>query len=88
MFQRKTDDIFKDLRNVLGIEDDILVVGYDCDGKDHDDTLQNYYKHADRVKLKLNKDKCHFRCTSVPFFSEAISRHGINPDQCKFKALT
>ena len=40
MFQRKRDEIFKDLPNVFGIAGDILVVGYDVDGKDHDDTLQ------------------------------------------------
>ena len=28
---------FKDLPNVIGIKDYILVVGYDADGKDHDD---------------------------------------------------
>ena len=39
MFQWKIDEIFKDLPNVFGIADDILVVGYDSDGKDHDDTL-------------------------------------------------
>ena len=39
MFQRKVDKIFKNLSNVFGIADDILVIGYDIDGKDHDDTL-------------------------------------------------
>ena len=39
MFQRKIDEIFKDLPNVFGIADDILVVGYDVDGKDHVNTL-------------------------------------------------
>ena len=40
MLQRKIYEIFKDLPNVFGIADDILVVGYDIGGKDHDDTLQ------------------------------------------------
>ena len=40
MFQHKIDEIFKDLPNVFGITDDILVVGYDGDGKDHDKTLR------------------------------------------------
>ena len=40
MFQRKIDEILKNLQNVFGFADDILVVGYDIDGKDHDDTLQ------------------------------------------------
>ena len=35
MFQLKIDEIFKDLLNVFGIADDILVIGYDSDGKDH-----------------------------------------------------
>ena len=34
MFQREVDSIFKDLPDVFGIPDDILVVGYDKDGKD------------------------------------------------------
>ena len=35
----KIDKTFKDLPNVFGIVDDILVIGYESDGKDHDDTL-------------------------------------------------
>ena len=46
MFQRKIEEIFKELPNVFGIADDILVVGYDRNGKDHDDTLQRC-KYAD-----------------------------------------
>ena len=33
MFQRKVDEIFKDLPNVFGIANSIFVVGYDTDGK-------------------------------------------------------
>ena len=40
-----------------------------------------------KENLKLNKDKCHFRCTSVPFFGENISRQGMIPDLRKLKAL-
>ena len=40
MSQRKVDKIFKNLPNAFGITDDILVVAYDSDSKDHDDTLQ------------------------------------------------
>ena len=40
MFQCKIDEIFKNLPNVFGIADDILLVDYDTDGKDHDETLQ------------------------------------------------
>ena len=40
------------------------------------------------VNLKLNKEKCHFRCTSVPFFGEVISKHVVQPNPQKLKALT
>ena len=36
MFQHKKDEIFSDMPNVFGIVDDILVIGYDEDGADHD----------------------------------------------------
>ena len=36
MFQRKIDELFKDLLNLLGIADTILAVGYDDSGRDHD----------------------------------------------------
>ena len=45
MFQRKMDEIFKD---IFYIADDTLVVGYDSDDKDHYNTQQKYYKYTDR----------------------------------------
>ena len=39
MFQWKNDEIFKALPNVFGITDNIVFVGYDSNGRDHDDTL-------------------------------------------------
>ena len=36
MFQCKIDEIFSDMPNVFGIMDDILIIGYNEDGADHD----------------------------------------------------
>ena len=36
MFQRKIDEIFKELPNVFGTADDMLFVGYDRDHTDYD----------------------------------------------------
>ena len=52
MFQRKLDKIFKNLPNVLGIADGILVVGCDIDGKDHNETLQKVLHICRQVNLK------------------------------------
>ena len=68
MFQRKIDEIFKDLPNEFSIVNDTLVAGYEADGKDHDEKVWWLLQRCRQVNLKLNNDKCHFRCTSVPFF--------------------
>ena len=73
--------------NVSGIGDDILVVGYEEDGRDHNKTVQKVLQRCRKVNLKLNKNKCHFRCTSVPFFGEVTSRNRVQPDPQKIKAL-
>ena len=64
----KLMEIFNDIPKVFGIADDILVIGYNKDGTDHDRAVYKVLKCCQDVNLKLNKDKCHFRCTSIPFF--------------------
>ena len=87
MFQCKIDEIFNDMPNVFDIAD-ILVIGYDKDVADHDETVYSMLRQYQEVNLKLNKDKCHFRCTSILFFGKVVSREGIQPDPQKIKALT
>ena len=36
----KDDEIFKYLPKVFGVVDDILIVGYDADGRNHKNTLK------------------------------------------------
>ena len=88
MFQRKIDEIFNDIPNKFGIADNILVIGYDKDGADHNKAVYNVLSQCWDVNLKLNKDKCHFRCTSIPLFGEVVSRHGVQPDTQNVRALT
>ena len=80
MLQYKIDEIFKNLHNVFDVPDDILVVGCDTNGKDHEEMLQQMLQIDRKVNLKLNKDKCHFRHTSFPFFGEVTFRHGVQPN--------
>ena len=41
MFQRKIDNIFRNGPNLFDIADDILIVGYDDSGADHNRMLLN-----------------------------------------------
>ena len=88
MFQHKIEEIFNDMPNVFGIADGILVIGYDRNRADHDETVYSVLRQCQDVNLKLNKEKCHFRCTSIPFFGEVVLREGIQPDLQKVRALT
>ena len=67
MLQHKIDEIFNDIPNVFGIVDDILVKRFDEDGTDHDTAVHKVLRWCKEVNLKLNKHKCHIRCTSIPF---------------------
>ena len=80
MFQCKFDEIFNNMPNVFSIADNILVIGYDKDGTDHDEAVYKVLRWCQDVNLKLNKDKCHLRCMSIPFFGKVVSREGIQPD--------
>ena len=68
--------------------DDILVVGSDSNGKDHDKTLCRVIQTYRKGSLKLKKHKCFFRYTSLPFFSEIIFKQSIKLDPRKLEALT
>ena len=88
MFQHKIDETFNDIPNVFGIADDILVFRYDKDGTDHDEAVDKVLQCCHDVNLKLNKEKCNFRCTAMPFFGEIVSRDGVQPDPRKISTLT
>ena len=87
MFQCKIDEIFNDMPTVFGIAEDILVIRYDKDGTDHEKAVYNVLRQCQDVNLKVNKDRCHFRCISIPFFGKVVSREGVQPDPQKIRAL-
>ena len=88
MFQHNIDNIFNNMPNVFGIADDILVIRYDKDGTDHDEAVYKVLKWCQDVNPKLNKEKCHFRCTSTLLFGGVVSRQGAQPDPQKVRTLT
>ena len=88
MIQWKISDIFKDLPNVFDIADNIFAVGYDANGRDHNKTLKWVMQIFQWENLKLNKNKCLFRCTKILFFREIITRDGLQPDARELHMLT
>ena len=78
MSQKMIDIIFKELPNVFGTADDILIVG--CGGTSHDRIIHRKLHVCRKENLNFSKDECHCRCTSFPFFEEIISMYGVQPD--------
>ena len=87
MFQCKTDEI-SNMLNVFGIMDDILIIGYHENGADQDTAVHKVLWRCKEVNLKLNKEKCHFMYTSIPFFGKGILRRGVQLNPQKIKDLT
>ena len=52
MFQYKIDKIFSDMPNIFGITDNILVIGYDENGVDHDASVHKVLWRCKEVNLK------------------------------------
>ena len=61
-----------ELLSVFGTGDNILFVGYDDDGTDHDRILGRKLQIWRKENLKLKKCDCHFRCTGIPFWEQII----------------
>ena len=59
---------------------EISIVGCDADERDHDRTLRQVMQICHHENVKLNKNKCHFRCIKILFFGEVVSREGVQPD--------
>ena len=67
MLHKKIDELFNGMPNVLSIADDILIAGFDEQGKDHDETPDKVFQTCRQADLRLDKDMCLFRCTRIPF---------------------
>ena len=88
MFQVKIDELFSSISNEFRISDDILIASFSECGKNHNKTSQKVLQVCRQVNLKLNKDKCIFRCTRIPLFCEILSKLGVNLKPRTVQALT
>ena len=86
--QRKTDEIYNTLPNVLGIADDIIIWGDKEDGSDHDEALARFLQVTRENGLRINFDKIQYKTTEVTFFGETYSTKGHKPATDKVQAIT
>ena len=86
--QRKTDEIYNPLPNVIGIIDDIIIWGDKEDGSDHDTALAHFLQVTRKNGLRINFDKIQYKTTEVTFFGEIYTTKGHKPASDKVQAIT
>ena len=85
IFQRKLDDVYKNMPNVTGIADDIIVFG--STEKEHDQAFVNMLEATRANNVSLNSGKVQFKQQSVSFFGHTLTQDGICPAADKLEAL-
>ena len=87
VFQRKLNQRFGHLQNVIVIADDIMVVGKQPNHKDHDLALTKLINTARECNVCLNYDKLQYKQNEVDFFGQTYTVDGQKPAQSKIKAV-
>ena len=87
-FQRKLDQYFGQIEQLIVIADDIMVVGNQPNHRDHDVALTNLLETARQSNICLIYDKLAYRKTEVDFFGETYTMDGCKPAQSKVSAIS
>ena len=87
VFQRKLDECFSHIKNLIVIADDIMVIGKHHNHKDHDLAFTTLLQTARRCNVKLNYDKLKFKCTEVNLYGKTYTTDGCKPAQNKITAI-
>ena len=88
VFKHKLDQCFGQIKNVIVIADDIMIVGKKTIHSDHDQTLMTLLKTARKCNVHLNYDKLQCKKQEVAFFGETYTPSGHKPPQSKVSAIT
>ena len=70
VFQSKLDQCFGQIKNVIVIADDIIIVGKKTNHCDHDKALTTLLETARRCNVHLNYDKLQYKKQEVDFLRE------------------
>ena len=87
VFQRKLDQCFGHLQNVIVIADDIMVVARQPNHKDHDLALTTLLNTARKCTIHLNYEKLQYKQKEVEFFGEMYTLDGAKTSTAKIKAI-
>ena len=79
--------MFGKLKQVIIINDDIMVVGYKPDHSNHDQAFASLLQTFQKCNAKLNYDKLQYKQNEVDFFSETYITSGHKPERSKVSTI-
>ena len=88
VFQCKLDQCFGQIKNVLVIADDIMIVGKKINHSNHDQALTTLLETARKYNVCLNYEKMQYKMHEVDFCGKIYTIHGCKPAQTKVSANT
>lgn len=84
-FQKMMVTILKGLHGVQNYLDDVIVYGHTA--AEHDRNLQAVLTTLQHAGLILNRSKCKFSCTSLPYLGHNITAQSLLPNDCHIQAI-
>ena len=85
IFQHKLDEILRDIPNVAGIADDILVFG--SSDIEHDQAFINMLETCRKNNVGLNSEKLQFKQDKINFYGYTLTEKGIQTAEDKLQAI-
>ena len=85
IFQRKLDEVYRDIPNVMGIADDIIVCG--SSEQEHDKAFTEMLKATRKHNVSLNSEKLQFKQSQVDFYGHTLTEEGVQPAKEKLEAI-
>ena len=85
IFQRKLDEVYRGIPNVMGIADDIIVCG--SSEQEHDKAFTEMLKATRTHNVSLDSEKLQFKQSQVDFYGHTLTEKGIQPAKEKLEAI-
>ena len=88
VLQRKLDSIFLNLENLMIVANDIMIICYEEDERDHDKAFTQLLETMKKYNIKLNFNKIQYKQKEVEFFGKTYTNKGRKPSGTKVTAIT
>ena len=85
IFQKRLHQALEGLEGVRCIADDVIVWGRS--NEEHDARVSLFLQRCSEIGISLNKEKCRFGLSEIPFMGHVVSNKGLKPDPSNIEAI-